>query len=197
MDDKTLYVVSGFMRTGTSMMMRALEAGGMEACYKQSRDVMKNRFADAHYDPNVGGLYELERQDYRKPGFPRGYEGKLIKALNMGVPNMTVMPAGIRIVFMRRDAEEVRQSYDAFFGRQVQNIDHLDKRMEDIIARIRNRKDVASVHVFWYRDVVDNPLGHFARLQADGWPMDARTAAEMVDPCYCRFRREELTVGII
>jgi hypothetical protein len=26
--DKTLYIVSGFMRTGTSMMMRALEAGG-------------------------------------------------------------------------------------------------------------------------------------------------------------------------
>ena len=74
--DKTLYVVSGFMRTGTSMMMKALEAGGLEACYRQSREEMRLRFADEHYDPNVGGLYELEREDYREKGFPRKYEGK-------------------------------------------------------------------------------------------------------------------------
>ena len=114
--NKTLYVVSGFMRTGTSMMMKALEAGGMDACYRQSRDEMKNRFADEHYDPNIGGLYELERGDYQKPDFPKGYEGKLIKALNQGIPKMAVMPE-IRAVFMRRDAEEIRQSYMPFLGR--------------------------------------------------------------------------------
>ena len=84
-EDKTLYVVSGFMRTGTSMMMKALEAGGLDACYKQSREEMKNRYADEHYDPNIGGLYELERKDYQKPNFPRDYEGKLIKCLNKGI----------------------------------------------------------------------------------------------------------------
>jgi len=30
MNDKILYVVSGFMRTGTSMMMKALETGGLK-----------------------------------------------------------------------------------------------------------------------------------------------------------------------
>ena len=76
-----IYVVSGFMRTGTSMMMKALEAGGMDASYKQSRDVMKDHYADEYYNPNIGGLYELEKQDYQKWDFPRDYEGKLIKAL--------------------------------------------------------------------------------------------------------------------
>jgi hypothetical protein len=194
---KALYVVSGFMRTGTSMMMRALEAGGLDARYRQSRDVMKARFADEHYDPNVGGLYELEPRDYRRPDFPHGYEGTLIKALNLGVPNMAVMPGGIRVVFMRRDTEEVRQSYAAFFDRQLENVDHLDDRMVDIIARIRNRRDVVSLHVFWYREIIENPRGHFLRLQADGWPIDARAAAAVVDPELCRFRREYLTVGII
>jgi len=69
--DNTLYVVSGFMRTGTSMMMRALENAGMNASYKQSRDEMKSRFADEFYDPNIGGLYELEREDYQKKTFQK------------------------------------------------------------------------------------------------------------------------------
>ena len=52
-DDKILYVVSGFMRTGTSMMMKALEAGGLKVKYKQSREEMRKSFADKYYDPNI------------------------------------------------------------------------------------------------------------------------------------------------
>lgn len=197
MSDLILYTVSGFMRTGTSMMMRALEAGGMETCYKQSRDVMKDRFADKHYDPNIGGLYELERRDYGEFGFPEKYKGKLIKALNMGVPRMAVMPEGVRVVFMRRDTEEIRQSYDAFFGHQLANIEHLERNMADIIERIGNRRDVLSLDVFWYRDVVVEPLKHFNTLREHGWPIDVGEAVAIVDPQHCRFRLEILTPGIV
>ena len=124
--DKTVYVVSGFMRTGTSMMMRALESGGMTACYRQSRDEMRLRFADEHYDPNIGGLYELAPKDYQDKNFPEPYKGKLIKGLNFCVPRMKVMPDGIRVVLMLRDKEEIRQSYDAFFGKQLKNLDQLN-----------------------------------------------------------------------
>lgn len=193
---ETLYVVSGFMRTGTSMMMRALEAGGLEACYRQSRDVMKDRFADEFYDPNIGGLYELERGDYQEFGFPRKYAGKLIKALNVGVPRMAVMPGGIRVVFMRRDTEEIRQSYDAFFDKQLRNVEHLERNMADIIERIQNRKDVLFLDVFWYREVVEKPLEHFKKLVEHGWPIDPSVAAATVDPALCRYKLENLTVGI-
>jgi len=192
-----LYVVSGFMRTGTSMMMRALEAGGLEACYQQSRDQMKDRFADEYYDPNIGGLYELERHDYRHPEFPRQFEGKLIKALNKGIITMNVMQGGIRVVFMRRDKEEIRQSYEAFFNRHLNSVDNLDSQMERIIEQIKNRKDVVSIHTLWYRDVVDNPLRAFQCLETDGWPIDPQKAAGVVDPKYCRFRYENLTVGVL
>lgn len=191
-----VFVVSGFMRTGTSMMMKALEAGGLDACYAQSRNVMKDRFADEHYDPNIGGLFELERGDYRMFGFPKRHEGKLIKALNQGVPRMAVMPHGIRVVFMRRDPEEVRQSYDAFFDQQLRNIEHLDRNMQDVIARIQNRRDVKSLDVFWYRQVIGSPLSHFEVLKANGWPIDPEAAAGVVDPALCRFKIENLTVGI-
>jgi len=197
MKDKTVYVVSGFMRTGTSMMMKALEAGGMVASYRQSRDVMKNRFADEHYDPNIGGLYELELKDYREFGFPRKYCGKLIKALNQGVPRMATMKDGIRVVFMKRNLEEIRQSYDAFFGRQLQDVVKLEEMMNDITDRIRNRKDVLSLDIFWYRDVVENPLKYFKILKDKGWDIDYKKSATIVDPKYYRYKLEELTVGVL
>lgn len=197
MKDKTLYVVSGFMRTGTSMIMKALEAGGMDAEYKQSREEMRKRFADEKYDPNIGGLYELERSDYQQPDFPKKYKSKLIKVLNMGVPRMAVMPDGVRVIFMRRDAEEIRQSYMAFFGRNLGGTENLDKRMEDIIGRIKNRKDILTLDVFWFREVIEKPKRHFKILKSHGWNIDVEKAISVIDPKYCRYKREELTVGIV
>lgn len=204
--DKTLYVVSGFMRTGTSMMMKALEAGGLKASYQQSRDVMKQRFADKHYDPNIGGLYELERQDYMKSGFPKGYEGKLIKALNMehkrpnGIgKSFEVMDNGIRVIFMRRDPEEIRQSFDAFFEKQLpeEQIKGLEERFDACVKRIRNRKDVIAVADFQYRKVVEKPLEHFEALKKAGWPIDPIKCTEVIDPKYLRFKKENLTKGVL
>jgi len=194
-NNEILYVVSGFMRTGTSMMMKALEEGGLEAEYKQSRDEMKNHFADENYDPNIGGLYELNRNDYLEFGFPEKYKGKLIKALNQGVSRMAVMP-GIRVVFMMRDPEEIRQSYEAFFGKPLSNMEHYKRNMQDCIERIKNRKDVISLNIFNYRDVVKNPLKHFKILKDAGWEIDVEKAVKVVDSKYCRFKKEILTIGI-
>lgn len=195
--DKTLYVVSGYMRTGTSMMMKALKAGGLNACYAPSRDKLKELYTDEYYDPNVGGLYELERFNYLEWDFPVKYEGRLIKALNTSVAKMAVMPHGIRVVFMRRNAEEIRQSYSGFFDKQLPSIEDLDRNMNDVIKRIHNRKDVLSIHIFWFRDVVNEPIRHFKYLQNDGWPIDVDKAASIPDEKYCRYKLEELEVGVL
>lgn len=194
---KPVYVISGFMRSGTSMMMKALEAGGMEACYRQSRDEMKNRFADEHYDPNIGGLYELERKDYLKPDFPRGYEGKLIKALQLGPGRMKVMPGGIKVVFMRRDAEEQRQSYDAFFGQDAYTAKGIEERVKDSLDAIYNRRDTTCLEL-WYANVIEHPRESMERVQTFfGADLDIDAAVSVVDPQYYRFRLDELEVGIV
>lgn len=193
---KTLYVVSGFMRTGTSMMMRALEASGMDAVSRPKRDEMKDKHADDYYNPNRGGLYELNREEYLALDFPKGFEGKLIKALSMAIPTMNVMENGIRVVFMRRDQEEIRQSYLAFFNSNL-NMRKFNERIEYIIERINNRKDVLSLDIFWYRDVIVDPIKYFNLLKESGWNIDVEKAAGIVDPEQCRYRRENLTVGII
>jgi len=195
--DKTVYVVSGFMRTGTSMMMRALESGGMQAEYQQSREEMRKRFADDHYDPNFGGLYELERQDYRNFDFPEDYKGKLIKALSGGAVRMKPMKDGIRVVFMRRDEEEIRQSYLAFFNQNINLNDNFQLRMGRFIETLDNRRDVKSLDVFWYRNVIEEPKKHFEILKSNGWPIDIDKAVSVVNPDYCRYRKEDLIEGIV
>lgn len=191
-----VYVVSGYMRSGTSMMMKALEAGGMEACYRASREEMRLHFADQHYDPNVGGLYELERNDYLAPDFPHGYEGKLVKVLRMGVAQMNVSPSGVRVLFMRRDPEEIRQSYMAFFGRTDMTTDNIEAMVTRSLAMARNRRDTDVMEVP-FRGVVDDPLAWFERIKAFGFAINVSAAAAVVRPDLLRYRREELEIGIV
>jgi hypothetical protein len=193
--DETVYIVSGYMRTGTSMMMRALEAGGLETFSRSSRDDYRKRFKDEHYDPNEGGLYELESKDLTED-FPIQFKGKLIKCLMGALDKVAVMPK-IKIIFMRRDTEEIRQSYQAFFGKQFDlSDDKFLPRVERTIASLLNRKDV-ELTVLWYRDVVQNPEQTFSDLAEKGWPIDPTKAAVIVKPELCRFKKENLVPGII
>jgi len=178
------------------MMMQALEAGGLTPEYKQSREDMKDRLTDEHYNPNVGGLYELEAEDYRDINFPRKYEGKLIKCLLSELSKIDTMPNGIKIVFMRRNVEETRQSFMAFFNKSLE-VEHLDEQLDKAIRKLRNRKDVQSVDVFQYRDVVKNPGIHFMILKDNGWPIDIDKAVSVVEPSYMRYKIENLEAGVL
>lgn len=193
--NEPVYVVSGFMRSGTSMMMKALEAGGMTAVYRQSRDEMKNRYADDQYDPNFGGLYELERQDYLKPDFPKGYEGKLIKALRSGPGRMSVMDEGIRVLWMTRDPEEIRQSYMAFFGKSDFTTEQIEADCARNLALAKNRRDARVMEVP-YRAVVETPAAWFRRIHNFGFHIDEKKASEVVSDEWLRYRKEELEVGV-
>lgn len=191
-----VYVVGGYMRSGTSMMMKALEAGGMQVAYRASREEMRLHYADSHYDPNVGGLYELERADYLKPDFPCGYEGKVVKVLRMGVAQMGVVPSGIRVLFMRRDTEEIRQSYMAFFGRADVTTDQIDAVVSRSLTLAKNRRDTLVMEVP-FRGVVESPAAWFGRICDFGFGIDVAKAAAIVDENLLRYRYEDLEVGIV
>lgn len=191
---KTFYVVSGFMRTGTSMMMKALEAGGLKTAYNKARDAMNTQQGDNDYQPNEGGFYELTRQEYLSPDFPMNIDGNLFKCLSGGMPRL---PNGkYKIVFMMRDPEEIRQSFEAFFhGSKLPNIQNYHKMMERVLGIMDVRTDM-DVTVFQYRDVLADPIKHFTQLKEAGWPIDAQKAATIVEPTKCRFRKELLIPGV-
>lgn len=155
-----IYVVTGIMRSGTSMMMQALEAGGLEAAYIPR-----------------GGCYELATEDLYAPDFPHQFEGKLIKALDFVVLNMCTMPSGIRIVAMRRQLAEMQQSMRAFLGERDAELQEAVKGFDNKLVQLQQRKDVLSLDVFWYRDVLERPLEHFELLRSHGWEIDAKRCA--------------------
>lgn len=194
MDKETVYIVSGYMRTGTSMMMKALESGGMETFYRKSRDDFRKGFADENYDPNTGGLYEIERKDVTDD-FPEKFKGKLIKCLMDGLHKVQVMPK-IKVVFMRRDFEEIRQSYQAFFSNplQLDEKKFIDKT-ERAISMLLNRKDV-ELTILNYRDVIKNPMIQFTKLYNNEWPINPIECSKVVNPELYRFQKENLIKGI-
>lgn len=191
----TLYVVTGWIRHGTSMMMRCLEAGGLEAAYDAKRDAsMNRRLGDGDYQPNEDGFMELSAEQYKAADFPGAYEGKLVKCLRQGVLNLP--SDNYRMIYMRRDGEECRQSVQAIFSTNVPAdfAEMVERETARIMGIMQQRRD-CRVSEVWYRDAVERPRETFTKLAADGWPIDPVKAAAMVDPSKYRFRREQLAVG--
>jgi hypothetical protein len=109
--DKPVYVVSGLPRSGTSMMMRMLEAGGIEPFSDGERA------ADVD---NPEGYYEFERvKDLEKDADKswvreaRGRTLKVISFLLRHLPDDNTY----RIVYMRRHLDEVIRSQDKMLDR--------------------------------------------------------------------------------
>lgn len=101
-------IVSGLPRSGTSMMMRVLEAGGMPVL------VDGVRRAD---DDNLHGYYELEvvkklPHDTSWLGEARGKAVKIISRLLEGLPP----GERYKVVFMRRPIEEVLRSQEVMLA---------------------------------------------------------------------------------
>lgn len=97
--DSMIVVVSGLPRSGTSMMMQMLEAGGI-APFADFQ-----RVAD---DDNPKGYYELEaiKQLKTQPGVLKDAPGKAVKAIHMLLADLPD-DYPYKVVFMRRDLGEV------------------------------------------------------------------------------------------
>jgi hypothetical protein len=182
-----LHIVSGFMRSGTSMMMQALEAGGMQAVYSPKRDQEMNaRWGQPDYLPN-DSYYELDGEDYLRGDLGARYDGKLIKCLWGGI--LRLPPGDYRVVFMRRPAAEIRVSLLAFFGDDyaARQYPDLDKAMDGIVEILKDRKSFRSVDVVHYHDVLRQPEAVFRRLAGNGWPISASKAAAIPSRDKARF----------
>lgn len=198
-----IYVVSGFRRSGTSMMMKALQAGGLDALYDGEQDEGLARGADDYYALQHGeSVYEPARHRFQEWNWPLAYDGKLMKCLYGGLSQLAVNDSGYRYVFMLRDPEEIRQSDEARMLKKrtkapawLNDKEYYD-RMFLAIDGLNNRMDTKSLAVFRYRELLEDPLAAFHELAVQGWPIDAEKAAAVVDPTMCRFKIEDLTLGV-
>lgn len=99
--EKTLTVVSGFPRTGTSTMMRMLEAGGIQPIVSRESEMRAHPF-------NPGGIREahgLFKKFRRKPkGNFYGRSVKIVAVWHRWLPQDN---RDVRIIFMLRPEPEI------------------------------------------------------------------------------------------
>jgi hypothetical protein len=109
-DRDSILIVSGLPRSGTSMMMKMLEAGGISVMTD------KLRVADTN---NPNGYYEFERVKQLKDGdfdWLEEAHGKVVKIITALI---TSLPANYsyKVIFMQRDLLEVLASQRKMLGR--------------------------------------------------------------------------------
>lgn len=110
-EDQIMTIVSGLPRSGTSMMMQMLQAGGMPCLVDGAREPDEN---------NPRGYYEFDavkrlHSDSSLLGQATGKAVKIVAPLLPRLPAKLETP--FRIVFMERDLDEVLASQAAMLAR--------------------------------------------------------------------------------
>ncbi len=158
-------IVSGLPRSGTSLMMQMLAAGGMSVL----TDSLRKPDVD-----NPRGYYEWEPIK-RLPHHPELIDhatGKVVKVISQLLPSI---PEGrnFKIVFMERALAEVLLSQDEMLRRRGA----LDSTSNDLVtaafeehlngvaAWFKGRLDVSVLHLK-FKELLHDPVGNSKALQA-------------------------------
>ncbi len=163
---KTFVLVSGLPRSGTSLMMQLLEAGGLPAMTDAQRA--------ADID-NPRGYYEWEeiKQISKKPELLDGEEvaGRAIKCISMLLPQVPSQHQ-YKVIFMTRPVEQVVASQEAMTTRLGKRGAELDQ--EQLARGLRaHREEIRqwgrnAPHCDWlevdYPTLVREPASQIAKL---------------------------------
>ena len=185
-----IVVVSGLPRSGTSMMMQMLEAGGIAPLTDGERT------ADGD---NPKGYYEYEpakRLMTDRTWLPEA-DGKAVKVIAQLLPYLPPKPHQFRVIFMERDLGEVAASQ----ARMLENLDKQGARLpedklkqayaQQIAALKRLLGQHGSVTRLWlaHADVLAEPEKMARRVALFlGRDMDEQAMAAVVDPSLHRQR---------
>ncbi len=182
-------IVSGLPRSGTSMMMKMLQAGGMPLLTDQVRR------AD---EDNPKGYYEFERvkQIEHDQAWLPDAQGKAIKVISA---LLTRLPATYtyKVVFMRRDMQEILDSQKQMLIRRGEPADKVsdenmaaafEKHLKTIQHWLAQQRNIDVLYVS-YNTVLKAPLQCASEIGAflDAG-LDASKMAQAVDRALYRQR---------
>lgn len=121
----TVTIVSGLPRSGTSMMMKVLEAGGMQIFTDNQR------LAD---EDNPIGYYELEQVKALKDGddaWIKDAPGKVVKVISSLLEYLP-LAYKYKIIFMRREIAEILASQKQMLIRRGESSEGDDQKMAEM-----------------------------------------------------------------
>lgn len=181
-------VVSGLPRSGTSMLMKVLEAGGLPP--------LTDRIRSPDED-NPKGYYEFERVKRMPDGdiewlsAARGQAVKVISAL------LEYLPADYhyKIVFIHRKMDEILASQRRMLIRRGEPTDTISDealaaQFRKHLAKVENwlsKQPNMEVLYLDYNAILANPRPHFERLNAFlGGGLALESMLQVVDPTLYR-----------
>ncbi len=153
-----IILVSGLPRSGTSMMMQMLEAGGIELIVDHIRKSDED---------NPKGYYEFEKikQLERDSSWLENAYGKAIKVISMLLYQLP-MNKKYKIIFMTRKMDEVLASQNKMLKSRGQPAGSVDdqvmaKKFNEHLRKIFNwlnkQKNMETIFIS-YNDVISSPM---------------------------------------
>jgi hypothetical protein len=193
--DNFITVVSGLPRSGTSMMMKMLDAGKMP--------LLTDELRKADLD-NPKGYYEYEK--VKKLEDDNSWldiaQGKTVKIVSPLLHHLK-LDAGYayKIIFMIRDLDETLASQKKMSERLNNHEDTIkdnilkneyNSHLEEIEKWLEQQENIEVLPV-QYKDVLENPLAAAEGIHDYlGIELDVNDMAAIVDPSLYRQRTEEL-----
>jgi len=186
-----IIVVSGLPRSGTSMMMKMLEAGGQPILTDNLRE------ADAN---NPNGYYEFERVKQLPDGNygwisdAGGRVVKIVTGLIMNLPS----DYKYKVIFMQRAMKEVLSSQKKMLGRLGKEDDKVEddkmkkiyqEHLKQVNAWIAKQSNIEVLYVN-YNTMLGNPLDSLQKVNEflDG-AMDVNVMAGVINKELYRERK--------
>jgi len=191
-DDGVITIVSGLPRSGTSMMMQMLYAGGFPLLTDEKRE------ADAD---NPRGYFEFDQAKSLRTDnswLPEA-EGKAVKIVAQLLPFLPLQ-LKYRIIFMERDIDEVLASQRKMLERQDRSGGNIsNERLEKLFARQLQqiKKLLADRNIPVLYVAHQDALQHTAEIAARvkefiGEDLDEQAMANIVDLNLYRQRQGKL-----
>jgi len=187
-----IIVVSGLPRSGTSMMMKMLDAAGLKVVSDAVRAADEDNPKGYFEDERVKALGESEDRSWL-----RDCRGRVIKIISF---LLTDLPEDnfYKIIFMRRNFEEVLASQNKMLVRRGEANPTADEKMignykwhlkkVDYLLEEQSNFDALDVD---YRKALESPREYAERVARFlGMKLDVDKMAAVVDPALYRNRAE-------
>ena len=189
--DSRITVVSGLPRSGTSMVMKMLEAGGLMPLTDEIRQ------ADTD---NPRGYYEFEpvkKLETDQSWLPQA-KGKAVKIISMLLRYLPPNYA-YKVIFIRRHIPEVLASQKQMLVRRGEPADQVsdeemariyDNHLRQTETWLNTRPDFDVLYIN-HRDIIDNPAGSCKKINKFlGGRLDVKQMTGVVDNALYRQRRK-------
>lgn len=153
-------IVSGLPRSGTSMMMQMLKAGGADLLVDNIRKNDEN-------NPKGYMEYEPVKKLLTDNSWLRDQNGKTIKII-LQLLTALDMSCDYKIIMMDRDLEEILSSQQKMLGKKTETLNQtllttFEQQKEKINNWLVGKPNIQVLHVK-YKDVIADPANEAQRI---------------------------------